>query len=131
MTADQLREARRKAGITMKQSADESGTPYRTWQDWEGGKNRVPGIAFGWLKLYTQIHGEKGTVMKERTDEQLAKLGLLMVHLNFPAGTAGYAELFTARRISEQVEADWLQRVADLNPEKDVSAAYHKCLESP
>lgn len=55
MTGKELREARKAAGISMKQAAEESGTPYRTWQDWEAGNRRVPGLAFAWLKLYRQI----------------------------------------------------------------------------
>jgi len=52
MTAEELRETRKAVGISMKQAAEESGTPYRSWQDWEAGKRRVPGLAFAWLKLY-------------------------------------------------------------------------------
>jgi DNA-binding transcriptional regulator YiaG len=36
----------------MKEAAEASATPYRTWQDWETGKRRVPGIAGAWLELY-------------------------------------------------------------------------------
>lgn len=53
MTVADLRETRKMAGLSMKQAAELSGTPYRTWQDWEGGKRRVPGIAFAWLELYS------------------------------------------------------------------------------
>lgn len=56
MTAEDLREARQAAGLTMVQAADLSGTPYRTWQDWETGKRRVPGIARAWLRLYAKQH---------------------------------------------------------------------------
>lgn len=58
MTAEELREARKAAGLSMKQAAELSNTPYRTWQDWEGGKRRVPGIAFAWLELYQKSKGE-------------------------------------------------------------------------
>lgn len=54
MTATELREARKAAGLSMKQAAELSNTPYRTWQDWEGGKRRVPGIAGAWLALYAK-----------------------------------------------------------------------------
>ena len=53
MTGADLRETRKTAGLSMKQAAELSGTPFRTWQDWEGGKRRVPGIAFAWLELYS------------------------------------------------------------------------------
>lgn len=52
MTGAELREARKAANLSMKQVAEMTGTPYRTWQDWEGGKRRVPGLAFAWLALY-------------------------------------------------------------------------------
>lgn len=52
MTGEELREARQAAGLTMKQAAELSCTPYRTWQDWETGKRRVPGIAGAWLELH-------------------------------------------------------------------------------
>jgi DNA-binding transcriptional regulator YiaG len=56
MTGEELRAARRLAGLTMKQAAELSHTPYRTWQDWETGKRRVPGIAEAWLDLYANQH---------------------------------------------------------------------------
>lgn len=59
MKGAELREARKAAGLSMKQAAKESGTPYRTWQDWEGGKRRVPGLAFAWLAQMTARKDEK------------------------------------------------------------------------
>jgi DNA-binding transcriptional regulator YiaG len=55
MTGAELRAARKAAGLSMKKAAEYSATPYRTWQDWEGGKNRVPGIAGKWLELYVRL----------------------------------------------------------------------------
>ena len=58
-TARELREAREAAGLSMKQAAEESQTPYRTWQSWETegcGGRRPPGIAFSWLALWTKQH---------------------------------------------------------------------------
>jgi DNA-binding transcriptional regulator YiaG len=55
MTAMELREAREATGLTVKQAAELSGTPYRTWNSWERvGENgrRPPGIAFKWLELW-------------------------------------------------------------------------------
>lgn len=54
-TAAKLREARKAAGLSMKEAAEKSGTPYRTWQGWEMEGplgRRAPGIAFAWLELY-------------------------------------------------------------------------------
>jgi len=56
MTGDELRDKRKAAGLSMVKAAELSGTPYRTWQDWEGGKRRVPGLAFAWLALYQKHH---------------------------------------------------------------------------
>jgi len=54
VTGAKLRDARKAAGISMKHAAKETNTPYRTWQDWEGGKRRVPGLAFAWLALWVK-----------------------------------------------------------------------------
>ena len=54
MKTTKLRESRISAGLNMRQAAEAANTPYRTWQDWELGNRRVPGIAIEWLKLYTQ-----------------------------------------------------------------------------
>jgi DNA-binding transcriptional regulator YiaG len=58
MTGADLREIRKAAGLSRKKAAEYSGTPYRTWQDWEGGKRRVPGIAVQWLAQYRENRGE-------------------------------------------------------------------------
>ena len=58
-TAKELREDREAAGLSMKQAAENSGTPYRTWQSWEteGRDGRRPsGIAFSWLALWVKQH---------------------------------------------------------------------------
>jgi DNA-binding transcriptional regulator YiaG len=55
-----LRTARKAAGLSMRQAATLSNTPYRTWQSWEDeGRNgrRPPGIAFEWLKLWRLTNG--------------------------------------------------------------------------
>jgi DNA-binding transcriptional regulator YiaG len=56
MSGAELREKRKVAGLSMAKAAELSGTPYRSWQDWEGGKRRVPGLAFAWLELYQKQH---------------------------------------------------------------------------
>lgn len=64
MTGQELREARRKAGLSMAEAARLTGTPYRTWQCWEDeGPNgrRPPGIAFAWLELWTRYEGSPGS----------------------------------------------------------------------
>jgi hypothetical protein len=55
MINEELRGAREAAGFpTMAAAANAAKIPYRTWQDWELGNRRAPGIAFEWLKLYTK-----------------------------------------------------------------------------
>jgi len=59
-TAEQLREARKLAGLSMVEASRLSDTPYTTWQGWEAeeGKinaRRAPGIAFAWLGLYRRL----------------------------------------------------------------------------
>lgn len=58
-TSHDLREARRKAGLSMAEASRLTGTPYVTWQGWEaeGTKNarRPPPIAFAWLELYQKL----------------------------------------------------------------------------
>ncbi|MHC1696885.1 MAG: helix-turn-helix domain-containing protein [Geobacteraceae bacterium] len=44
MTAEELKTARAKLGLNMTEMAQVLKTPYRTYQDWESGERRVPGI---------------------------------------------------------------------------------------
>ena len=37
-----IKEARKKAGLTIKAASDLIGVPYRTWQDWEAGLRKPP-----------------------------------------------------------------------------------------
>ena len=42
MTSIEFRHARQKLGMSMVEASTKCGVPYRTWQDWEAGKRRVP-----------------------------------------------------------------------------------------
>jgi DNA-binding transcriptional regulator YiaG len=44
MTAEELKKARKRLGLTQKKMAKELNTPYRTYQDWERKQRRVPGM---------------------------------------------------------------------------------------
>lgn len=44
MTARELKEARLRLGLTQHEMAEAMNTPFRTYQDWEGARRRVPGI---------------------------------------------------------------------------------------
>lgn len=57
MTQLSLKEMRKKSGLTAKEAAEQSGTPYGTWLSWENDKRRTPGIAFEWMKLYRRVNG--------------------------------------------------------------------------
>lgn len=54
--------------------------------------------------------------MKTRTAEQLAKLGILMGTIEFPKGTIGYTKLFTAIKVDEATESDWLNQIEKFSP---------------
>ena len=44
MTPEELREIREKLGFSKKEMSEILDTPYRTYQDWELGNRRIPGI---------------------------------------------------------------------------------------
>lgn len=44
MTNQDLKAARIKLGLNMAEMAKALKTPYRTYQDWEGGHNPIPGV---------------------------------------------------------------------------------------
>jgi len=44
MQKDELKTARLKMGLNMVEMAKVLKTPYRTFQDWEGGHNPIPGV---------------------------------------------------------------------------------------
>ncbi len=44
MTPKELRKARKRFGLNMKEMSRLLDTPYRTYQDWELGNRRIPGI---------------------------------------------------------------------------------------
>lgn len=44
LTPEELKAARYKLGLTKTEMARVLKTPYRTYQDWEHGKRRIPGI---------------------------------------------------------------------------------------
>lgn len=58
-TSQELRDARKAAGLSMAEAARLTETPYRTWQNWEDGTRRVPGWPFPWLEMYLKLHGGK------------------------------------------------------------------------
>lgn len=44
MKPQELKEARQSLGLNMTEMAGILRTPYRTYQDWERGERRIPGI---------------------------------------------------------------------------------------
>lgn len=56
-----FQQARESTGLSRGEAVDMSRTPYRTWQDWELGARRVPGIAWAWLELYAASRTGKPT----------------------------------------------------------------------
>jgi DNA-binding transcriptional regulator YiaG len=47
--AEEFREARKVLGLSMAAASRRCKVPYRTWQQWEDGTNRVPNYAFCFL----------------------------------------------------------------------------------
>lgn len=45
MSPAELKTARRKLGLSQQELSDLLRTPCRTYQDWEAGRRRIPGIA--------------------------------------------------------------------------------------
>ena len=44
MTPNELKRIRKDLGLTQKKMAEFIETPYRTYQDWELGTNKIPGV---------------------------------------------------------------------------------------
>jgi len=44
MTPAELKDARQKLGLNMAEMAKSLRTPYRTYQEWETGGRRIPGV---------------------------------------------------------------------------------------
>ncbi|GFO67909.1 hypothetical protein GMLC_14880 [Geomonas limicola] len=44
MTPEQLKASRRQLGLNQAEMAQQLRTPYRTYQDWERGTRRIPGV---------------------------------------------------------------------------------------
>ena len=49
MTAEEFRDSRKALGLSMAAASRRCKVPYRTWQAWEDGTNRVPNYAFCFL----------------------------------------------------------------------------------
>ena len=49
MTAEEFRDSRKALGLSMAAASRRCKIPYRTWQSWEDGTNRVPNYAHCFL----------------------------------------------------------------------------------
>ena len=67
MTREELKESRLRMGLSQKAMAEALNTPYRTYQDWELGNRRIPGIVDVAIK---QIGGNKMTKFNVYTDDR-------------------------------------------------------------
>ncbi len=64
-TSGELRQLRKKAGLTVKRVCELTSTPVGTWDSWEinselPSHRRPPGIVFAFLELYIQHNELKG-----------------------------------------------------------------------
>lgn len=51
MTPAELKAARRKLGMNLAEMAKTLRTKYRTYQDWESGRRRIPGVCWVAVEL--------------------------------------------------------------------------------
>lgn len=73
-TGEELRQIRKKLGLSIKTASDLAQVNYRVWQTWEAkpeslNSHRPPGIVFSWLELYLTLK-EHGLSLKEAYDER-------------------------------------------------------------
>jgi transcriptional regulator with XRE-family HTH domain len=64
-TGEELRQLRRKAGLTVKRACELTFTPLTTWERWEinpdlPSHRRPSGMAFAFLELYIELNELKG-----------------------------------------------------------------------
>ena len=59
MTPDQLIQARLRLGLSKADMAKELQTPYRTYQNWELGLRRVPGVVSVALHAVNKVCGRR------------------------------------------------------------------------
>ena len=57
MTSQDLVQARLRLGLNIKQMAEALNTPYRTYQNWELGERRIPGIVTAVINLMEEKMG--------------------------------------------------------------------------
>ena len=69
MTPDELKNIRKSLGFSIKEMSEILETPYRTYQDWELGNRRIPGICE--VALYCLLRSKKA--LKARRKKQLSK----------------------------------------------------------
>ena len=66
MTKNQLIEARQTLGLNITEMAAILLTPYRTYQDWEGGRRRIPGICEAAVTLLLKYKSAVKALQKKR-----------------------------------------------------------------
>jgi DNA-binding transcriptional regulator YiaG len=67
MTGQELREARLRLGLNMRQMAEALETPYRTYQDWELGNRRILGVCNVVVFLLLKYKGAVNALLARET----------------------------------------------------------------
>ena len=70
MTAVNLETARLALGMNKAEMASRLRTPYRTYQDWEAGRRRIPGIC----QIAVELLLEKDARVMQAIDEKISSL---------------------------------------------------------
>jgi len=65
MTPEELKHIRLKLGVTLKEMSELLSTPYRTYQDWEHGNRRIPGVCKEAMCCFLKRKGEIKKRLKE------------------------------------------------------------------
>ena len=55
MTNSELKAARKRLNLTAKKMAEELKTPQRTYQNWELGRTKVPGVVFAAISFMEKL----------------------------------------------------------------------------
>lgn len=70
MKAQELKELRISAGLTMADAHRLFKVPYRTWQNWENGDRRVPPMAGVILEMYRKSRRREGFTFMATVPEE-------------------------------------------------------------
>ena len=60
MTAAELKEARQKLGLSVKDATEVFSVTYSAWGKWERGERPISGLLIAALSFYTELRSKRG-----------------------------------------------------------------------